>query len=81
MMDYRTFPYVYIGQGTEGQSITISELIGATVILVIKGDKIHLPTVNNPLPGQYMADVLTGLLTFGNDINEGEPIQIIYRKS
>jgi hypothetical protein len=79
--DYRTWPYVYYGQGTEGQSITIASLVGATVLLLVKGDKIHTLTGVPPEPGQYTLDTATGLLTFGNDINEGEPILIIYRKS
>lgn len=78
--DYRTYPYIYSGQGTEGSSITVASLVGATVLLMVKGDKIHPPISSNPAPGQYVLDADTGLLTFGNDINEGETIQVIYRK-
>ena len=79
--DYRTWPYIYTASGTEGFSVTIASLVGASILLLVKGDKVHTPVSANPAPGEYVLNETTGTLTFGNEINELETIQIIYRKA
>jgi len=71
--------YVYTGSGAEGNAVTISSLIGKTILMLFKGDKLltagTLPLSEN----QYLVNPATGAFTFGTDIEPTQVIQILNR--
>jgi hypothetical protein len=73
---------IYDGLGTEGASVTISDLQSKAVLMVFKGDKL-LVAVSDPLavltPNDYRYTVDTGRFEFGNEIEEEQIIQILNR--
>ena len=71
--------YIYNGAGTEGVSLTVGTLANKKILLLLKGDKAVVPTTGTPTPDQYKYTVGTGGFEFGNDIEENQIIQILWR--
>jgi hypothetical protein len=60
-------------------SLYIPELANKYINLVFKGDKRLVPTTGTPTPDEYIYDSAMGLFSFGNDIEIGQVIQILYK--
>lgn len=71
--------YVYLGQGTEGASLTVASLVSRNILMLFKGDKLLVPTTGTPGVNEYKYTVGTGLFEFGNDIENAQVIQILYK--
>lgn len=71
--------YVYQGAGTEGESLTIATLQNKKILMLYKGDKLLVPVATIGSPNDYKYTPSTGLFAFGNDIEEGQIIQILWR--
>ena len=71
--------YVYVGQGTEGDSLTVASLSSRSILMLFKGDKLLTATTGAPTVNEYKYTVGTGLFEFGNDIENGQVIQILYK--
>lgn len=69
--------YLYQGTGAEGTSVTIGALIGFTILLIFKGDKLLAGTTGTPGVDEYKFNASTGKIDFGNDIENGQLIQIL----
>ena len=69
----------YKGLGTEGTDITLSSLIEKEILLLFKGDKLLSPVVSDPTPDQYVYDKTIGILSFGNDIEEQQIINLLIK--
>lgn len=70
--------YIYTGQGTEGNSITIGTLAGKTILMLFKGDKLLTPTSEEEIEvNEYKLTGGSGTFEFGTDIEEGQVIQIL----
>jgi hypothetical protein len=73
--------YIYVGQGTEGNGSTFGTLANKLLLLVFKGDKLLVPTEGTPTVDEYKFNYATGQFTFGNDIEDGQIIQILNKNS
>lgn len=73
------YNYIYEAGGNEGKTITIGSLIGKTILLLYKGDKLLEPIPNTPDVDQYSFNKATGLFTFGVNFEQGQILQFIYR--
>lgn len=72
--------YTYTGAGTEGDSLTVGTLVGKKILMAFKGDKsLEVITAGTPTNEQLKYTAPTGNLTFGNDIEQGQFIQILWR--
>lgn len=71
--------YVYLGQGTENASLTVASLVSRNILMLFKGDKLLVPTTGTPGVNEYKYTSGTGLFEFGNDIENGQVIQILYK--
>lgn len=71
--------YVYVGLGSEGTSATFGTLANKTILMVLKGLQLLVPTTNTPTVNEFKYTALTGSFEFGNDIEENQVIQILYR--
>jgi len=71
--------YTYTASGLESNSLTISSLVAADLLLVFKGDKRLSPTVSNPTTDEYTFNMITGEITFGTGFEAGQKIQFIYK--
>ncbi len=70
--------YRMTGTGAEGASVTIGTLNAKNILMLFKGDKLLMPTSGTPTPDQYKYNG-AGLFEFGNDIEAGQVIQILYK--
>lgn len=71
--------YIYTGQGTDGQSLTVATLSNKKILLLLKGDKAVTPTSGTPTVNEYKYTAATGGFEFGNDIENEQIIQILWR--
>lgn len=79
IIDNIVYNYIYNGKGTEGNNITISALIGKTILMLFKGDKLMNPIPSSPGVNDYIFNNATGQITFAYEIEDGQILQIIYR--
>jgi hypothetical protein len=68
---------IYEGLGNEGTSKTFATLINRTILMLFKGDKLLTATTGTPTVNEYKFTSSTGLFEFGNDIEQGQYIQIL----
>lgn len=73
--------YTLTPTGSEGSTITVPELVGMTILLCFKGDKQLTYVASAPTANQYSFDAATGIVTFGNELENDQVVQIIYRSS
>ena len=71
--------YTYVGVGNEGQSVTFGLLANKELLLVYKGDKLLQATTGTPTVNQYKYTTATGLFSFGNDVEQDQIIQILWK--
>lgn len=74
--------YTYTGLGSEEDSLTIASLLNKEILLLLKGDKVLVrigddDEISSANEFKYASG--TGLFEFGNDIEEGQVLQILYR--
>ena len=71
----------YTANGTEGNTLVRSVLIGATSLLCFM-DSYPLKQIDvsgTPVIGEFKHDNSTGTLTFGNTLENGQVIQTLYK--
>lgn len=71
--------YVYVGTGAENDTLTVGTLANKKILLLLKGDKTLVPTTGTPTPNEYSYTASTGTFLFGNDIEQDQVIQILWR--
>lgn len=69
--------FVYEGLGTEGTSKIFTSLIGRTILMLFKGDKLLTATTGTPTVNEYRFTSASGLFEFGNDIEAEQYLQIL----
>jgi len=78
--DLMTQIYTYTGSGSEGVTLTVGSLANKKILLAIKGDKtLEVITTGSPTNQQVKYTIGTGNFTFGNDIENSQFIQILWR--
>jgi hypothetical protein len=71
--------YIYTGQGTEGNTLTVGTLANKKILILYKGDKLLVPVSGTLTTNDFTYTVATGLFTFGTDIEQDQIIQILWR--
>jgi|SRR6185437_12572461 len=74
---FGTQRYRYTATGTEGTSLTISDLSGRYVLAVYREGSINYDVVSSPDSVEYVWDGTT--FTFGVALGAGERLLILYR--
>jgi len=72
--------FIYKGLGTEGNTLTISDLMDKEILMIYKGDKLLVPSQSITSANDYTFNIGNGTLTFGNDIEFEQVIQILFKK-
>lgn len=67
----------YIATGTEGVTLTITEIVGKKILLVTRATAVIYKTSSTPGPSEYTWD--NNIVTLGTVANAGERFLILYR--
>jgi len=72
---------VYTGIGTEGNIMTFGTLVNKKILMCFKGDKLLNPQLSavGLTANDFYFDAATGQTTFGNEIENEQIIQILWR--